>query len=79
VHDLCERFYKIVLDTTVQRVYCGRMVKKDMQDIRIRGVPVELVRRLKSVLAAQGMTLKDWFMGAAALTADQPKRPAKDK
>jgi hypothetical protein len=42
----------------------------DMQDIRIRSVPVALVRRLKSVLAANGMTLQDWFMGAAALTAD---------
>jgi hypothetical protein len=51
----------------------------EFQDIRIRSVPVQLVRRLKAVLTIQGMTLQDWFMGAAALTADQPKRPAKDK
>jgi hypothetical protein len=41
----------------------------EVQDVRIRDVPVELVRRLKSVLAARGETLGEWFLMAAARDA----------
>ena len=45
--------------------------KPDMQDVRIRNVPVKLVRRLRSVLVARGMSLIDWFILEAAKTADR--------
>ena len=45
-------------------------VAGDFQDIRIREVPSELVRRLKSVIALRGQTLCEWFMIEAAKTAN---------
>lgn len=47
-----------------------------MQDVRIRSVPVKLVRRLKAVLAESGTTLIEWFEMAAAETADKHKEKA---
>jgi hypothetical protein len=44
---------------------------EQMQDVRIRSVPIALVRRLKAVLAAEGTTLIEWFEMAAARTADE--------
>ena len=46
-----------------------------MQDMRIRSVPVALVRKLKSALAAEGVTLIEWFVMAAAATADSHGKP----
>ena len=48
--------------------------KPDMQDVRIRTVPVKLVRRLKSVLAGRGESLIDWFLVQAAKTADEGEK-----
>lgn len=49
----------------------------DTQDIRIRSVPVSVARRLKSVLAARGLTLAEWFMVASADYVDKANEPAK--
>ena len=55
-----------------------------VQAIRIRSVPVELVRRLKSALASRGETLGEWFLMAAARDAEaheanQRRSPANPK
>jgi hypothetical protein len=57
----------------------SHMMKKrrEFQDIRIRGVPTELVRRFRSVLVAQGLTMLEWFMETAAATADGNERRMK--
>jgi hypothetical protein len=46
------------------------MAKRDMQDMRIRSVPKKLVYRLKAAIASQGWNLAEWFIIAAAKTAD---------
>lgn len=48
--------------------------RPDMQDVRIRTVPVKLVRRLKSVLARRGESLVDWFLIEAAKTASEGEK-----
>ena len=37
-----------------------------LQDVRIRNVPEPMVRRLKSILMAQNLTLAEWFLIVAA-------------
>lgn len=46
-----------------------------LQDIRIRNVPQEMARRLKAALTRDGTTLAEWFMLAAARTADAYEKP----
>ena len=49
----------------------GRPPKKsDMQAVLIREVPVKLVQRWRTAVARNGMTLSEWFLLAAARTAD---------
>jgi len=50
------------------------MSKTEMQDMRIRDVPVKLVWRLKAAIASQGLSLAEWFVIVAASTADDYER-----
>jgi len=62
----------------VSGVHNPRMTKKRLtQDIRIRDVPTDLVRRFRSALVADDITLIEWFMPAAALTADAHEQRVK--
>lgn len=49
----------------------------ELQDVRIRGVSVILVRRLKAVLAGRGQTMIEWFTQSAAQEADAAERAKK--
>jgi hypothetical protein len=51
----------------------GRPPKGDMQDIRIREVPVRLARRWRRALAASEMSMTEWFILRAAETANKEK------
>jgi hypothetical protein len=48
------------------------MSKKEteLRAVNIRGVPVKLIRNLKSTLAKRGITMQDWFILQAAKEAD---------
>ncbi len=56
-------------------VYDWAMKAKDagpmegFQDWRIRDVPVDLARRLKAALAAEGLSARGWWMEQAERTA----------
>ena len=39
------------------------------QDWKIRDVPVDLARRLKAAIAAEGLSLRGWWVEAAERTA----------
>ena len=39
------------------------------QDWRVQNVPVDVVRRLKAAIAADGLTMRGWWMEAAERTA----------
>jgi hypothetical protein len=41
---------------------CAMKKDDDFQDVNIRHVPVGWVRQLRSVLAINGQSLKDWFI-----------------
>ena len=38
------------------------------QDWRVQNVPGDLVRRLRAAIAADGLTMREWFEDAAART-----------
>lgn len=42
---------------------------KGYQDWKIRDVPVDLARRLKAAIAAEGLSARGWWMEAAERTA----------
>ena len=63
------------LDTMGTMGYTGTMKAKDAgpmngyQDWKIRDVPVDLARRLKAAIAAEGISGRTWWIGQAEATA----------
>ena len=58
-----------VVDNSAMRRASGKF-----QEVRIVQVPTVLVRRLKATLIERNMTLSEWFLEAAAQTAEKQKR-----
>lgn len=63
------------VDTMCTKWHTGTMKAKDAgpmegyQDWKIRDVPVGLARRLKAAIAADGLSLRGWWIEAAERTA----------
>ena len=53
------------------------MMDTKLQDVRIRSVPVPLVRRLKAAMAARGVQFAEWFLLMAARYAEEYEREMK--
>jgi hypothetical protein len=68
------------MDTMKPMGYTHTMKAKDAgpmkgyQDIKMRDVPEDLVRRLKAALAAEGLSLRGWVIGQAEKTAEAYER-----